>query len=150
MASHFAASAVVQFYISQWKADVDAIMAGEPVTVEIISGQSFKSVPVVAVAGLPAAPATNDEAIITDAANVTYGATPVGGGAQRVNVKYNGTAWKITPGVYTVATLPVTAIATNDEAVVTDATVATNGGTVVGGGSTRVLVRYDGANWKIV
>lgn len=38
----------------------------------------------------------------------------------------------------------------NDECIVKNATVATNGTTVAGGGSFRVLCRYDGANWIIV
>lgn len=50
----------------------------------------------------------------------------------------------------TVALLPTAVGALNDEYIVTDSTVATNGGTVVGGGSTRVLVRSNGTNWLIV
>ncbi len=50
----------------------------------------------------------------------------------------------------TVALLPTAVGALNDEYIVTDATVATNGGTVVGGGSTRVLVRSNNTNWLIV
>lgn len=53
--------------------------------------------------------------------------------------------------VCTVAQLPTVPLpALNDEAIVTDSTVATNGGTVVGGGAFRVLVRYDSINWIIV
>lgn len=51
----------------------------------------------------------------------------------------------------TVSALGTAAAAGNGaEAIVTDATVATNGTTVVGGGSTRVLVRSNGTLWQIV
>jgi hypothetical protein len=50
-----------------------------------------------------------------------------------------------------VANLPTAVSAGNGaEAIVTDSTVATNGGTVVGGGAIRVLVRSNGTNWLIV
>jgi len=50
----------------------------------------------------------------------------------------------------TVAALPTAVGKLNQEYIVTDATVATNGGTVVGGGAVRVLVRSDNTNWLIV
>ena len=51
---------------------------------------------------------------------------------------------------YVVASLPTAVGVNNKEYIVTDSTVATNAGTVVGGGSTRVLVRSNNANWIIV
>jgi len=50
----------------------------------------------------------------------------------------------------TVALLPTAVGVLNDEYIVTDSTVATNGGTVAGTGATRVLVRSNNTNWLIV
>jgi hypothetical protein len=50
----------------------------------------------------------------------------------------------------TAALLPTAVGATNDEYIVTDATVLTNATTVAGTGSNRVLVRSNGTNWLIV
>ncbi len=53
--------------------------------------------------------------------------------------------------VSTVAGLPVNpAPVLNDEAIVTDATAAANGNIVAGGGAVRVMVRWDGAAWRVV
>ncbi len=50
--------------------------------------------------------------------------------------------------VYTVATLPVTGIASGDQAVVTDALAPAIGAIIAGGGAVRCTVEYDGANWR--
>jgi len=49
-----------------------------------------------------------------------------------------------------VANLPTAVGVNNKEYIVIDSTVATNGGTVVGGGAVRVLVRSNNTNWLIV
>ena len=50
----------------------------------------------------------------------------------------------------TVAALPTAVGKLNQEYIVTNASVLTNGTTVAGGGANRVLVRSDNTNWLIV
>jgi hypothetical protein len=50
--------------------------------------------------------------------------------------------------VFTVATLPASAV-TGTEAYVTDANATTFNSVVAGGGSNKVPVTYDGAAWRI-
>jgi len=53
-------------------------------------------------------------------------------------------------GVYTVATLPgAAALGVGARAFVIDSSVSTFGSTVAGGGSTKVPVYSDGADWKV-
>ncbi len=62
-----------------------------------------------------------------------------------------GTAIPFLVGTTSVANLPAAAAGnTGQEYIVSDATTATNGGTVVGGSTFRVLVRSNGSDWLIV
>lgn len=71
-------------------------------------------------------------------------------GAGGVSSQFFAGTLQVDP-VTTVAALPTNPPPVlNDEAIVTDSTVATNGGTVAGGSANRVLVRYNGTNWIIV
>lgn len=78
--------------IARWSGDCDAGTSGLQ---EISTSQSFLNVPVVAVANLPLSPVLNQEAIATDATVTTDGSTVVGGGSNRVLVRFNGTNWLI-------------------------------------------------------
>jgi len=56
----------------------------------------------------------------------------------------------INVGTYTVATLPSASANAGALAQVTDSSVTTNGSTVAGGGSNRVIVFSNGTNWDVV
>jgi hypothetical protein len=53
-------------------------------------------------------------------------------------------------GIYTVATLPTASTNSYKFANVSDSSVTTNGSTVAGGGSSKVMVYSNGTNWKVV
>ena len=75
--------------------DIDALVNGAGGTSKF--ARTFKVVPTVTAGELPLFPGVklNDEAVVTDATVLTNATVVVGGGANRVMVRFDGTNWNI-------------------------------------------------------
>lgn len=141
-----------------WNANVDTALfkggAAANIAVQLLSNTGFTGTLAFS------SPTVRNNGLV----NYDHGANRLGLGADANNRFFvtgtaefldQGLVTLITPNslwrtrVFTVATLPVTNIASGDTALVTDANATGLGTIVAGGGANRVPVNYDGTNWRI-
>ena len=97
--------------------------------------------------------ATASSIVVKDnVGNVGYALQAANRASGNVNTTNDAVTAQLLPlnlGTFTVGTLPATNVATGTTAYVTDANATTFHSVVVGGGSNRVPVCFDGTNWRI-